>query len=211
MMKITRTELSEMIKKEVMKLFEEKKVEEKREYGSPFGKLTYMNAMKESYMWGMIEATKDKMLISEGIDWNNSVRVNEGVDLATEKEMLDKKGGIIVFSTDVNAVELSPNRVVNWLKQKFTTLRNRMQSTSKIDKYGKKYNLAGWTVGHYLDGRYTDKNGNFYGENSLSVEIIGVSTDEMISIAEDICREFNQESVILKDYTSHRILFIDPS
>lgn len=207
-MKITRKELSDMIAKEVSKLLGESKVE-KKEYGSPFGNLNYMNALRESHMWGSIEATKDRMLMSEGIEWNNSqTRINEGIrdDIAPEK-----KGGIIVFSTDVNSVELSPNKVVNWLKQKFATLRNRMQSTSKIDKYGRKYNLGGWTIGHYLDGRYTAKNGESFGEKSLSVEIVGVGTDEMISIAEDLCREFNQECVLLKDYESHRILFIDPS
>lgn len=154
-MKITRKELSDMIAKEVSKLLGESKIE-KKEYGSPFGNLNYMNALRESHMWGSIEATKDRMLMSEGIEWNNSqTRINEGIrdDIAPEK-----KGGIIVFSTDVNSVELSPNKVVNWLKQKFATLRNRMQSTSKIDKYGRKYNLGGWTIGHYLDGRYTAKN-----------------------------------------------------
>lgn len=203
-MKITRKQLSEMVQKELINLLREKK-----EYGSPFGKLNYMNALKESYMWGSIEATKDKMMMSEGIDWKNSKsQLKEGVQWEIEP---DKKGGIIVFSTDVNSVEMSPNKIVNWLKQKFATLKNRMQSTSKIDKYGEKHNLGGWTIGHYFDGRYTDKKGNFFGENSLSVEIVGEGTDEMISIAEDICREFNQESVLLKDYTSHRILFIDPS
>ena len=64
--------------------------------------------------------------------------------------------------------------------------------------------------GHYLSDKYTVKNGKVYDNNALSVEIIGGDTDMMIRIAEDLCRDFKQDCVLLKDYSSHRILLIDP-
>lgn len=132
--------------------------------------------------------------------------ISEGIQFEPES---NEKGGIIVFSTDVNAVALSPNRIANWIKQKIATFKNRHNSTKKVDRIANRNNLVGWTIGHYLDGRYRAKNGQNYGENSLSLMIVGVDTDGMIKIAEEICKEFQQESVLLKDFSTGRILFVD--
>ena len=124
----------------------------------------------------------------------------------------DEKGGVIVFSTDVNAEKKSENRIINFLKQKLATIVNRLNATKKVDRIAAKNELVGWTIGHYFDGRYTSpKNGKQYGENSLSVEIIGVPFEKLYSIAMEICESFSQESVLLKDYSSGRVLFVDRS
>jgi hypothetical protein len=135
--------------------------------------------------------------------------INEGIQFEPSE---DKKGGIIVFSTDVNAEKQSENRFINFLKQKMKTISNRLNATKKIDKIAAKNELVGWTIGHYLDGRYTSpKNGKQYGENSLSLEIIGVDFEKLYTIAMEICDSFSQESVLLKDFSSGRVLFVDKS
>ena len=121
----------------------------------------------------------------------------------------NEKGGIIVFSTEVNAKTLSSNAIVNWLKQKFETIKNNLYKNKKIDAIGQKHNLVGWTVGKYLSGRYTAKNGKAFGEDSLSLEIIGINFDTLISVAEDLCKEFGQEAVLVKDYSSNRVFFVE--
>lgn len=135
----------------------------------------------------------------------NSI-IYEGIDFELDKSQF---GGIIVFSTDVNAIKLSTNKLANFIKQKLSTISNRLNATKKIYKVANKHNLVGWTIGHYFNGRYTAKNGKNFGENSLSIEVVGVDNDTMISIAEDICRDFQQESVLLKLFNG-RILFVDP-
>lgn len=120
----------------------------------------------------------------------------------------NEKGGIIVFSTEVNAKTLSSNAIINWAKQKFETIKNNFYKNKKIDEIGKKHNLVGWTVGKYLSGRYTAENGKSFGEDSLSLEIIGVDFDTLISVAEDLCKEFKQEAVLVKDYSSGRVFFV---
>lgn len=138
-----------------------------------------------------------------------SSMINEGIQFEPSE---DKKGGIIVFSTDVNAEKQSENRFINFLKQKMKTISNRLNATKKIDKIAAKNELVGWTIGHYLDGRYTSpKNGKQYGENSLSLEIIGVDFEKLYTIAMEICDSFSQESVLLKDFSSGRVLFVDKS
>ncbi len=122
----------------------------------------------------------------------------------------NKKGGIIVFSTDVNAIRLYPNKIANWIKQTLVTVSNRTTATNKIDKIAKKHESEGWTIGHYLDGSYTAKNGKQFGENSLSVEIVGIDFGTLLHITEDLCHSFEQESLLLKDCSSGRVLFVKP-
>lgn len=150
-------------------------------------------------LYEAIKATKDNIIaydlpIKEAIDW----------------EVGDKeKGGIIVLSTDVNAVEVSDNKFINAIKKIARTFKNRISYNKKIDAVANKHNLIGWTVGKFLSGRYRAKNGVNFGENSLSVEIIGVSTDDLIDIAEDLCEEFSQETVLVKDYSTGKIFFVN--
>lgn len=176
----------------------------------------FINELKKSNYECKYECLNEAKSWSDGMKKNNFPKINfsiektilsEGIDFEPEE---NEKGGIIVFSTDVNAVELSPNKIKNWVKQKIATYTNRFQSTKMIDKIADKHQLIGWTIGHYLDGRYKAKNGKMFGENSLSVEIIGINFEKLISIAEDICRDFKQESVLLQDFSSGRVLFVNP-
>lgn len=148
----------------------------------------------------------------------NNIRVDKSKIIASSneiEEVLDfefgnnSKGGMIIFSTDINALELSDKKVINWIKQKITTIKNRINSTKTIDAIAQKNNLIGWTIGHFLNGRYTSKKGTPYGENSLSVEVVGISTEVLINIATDICREFIQEDVLVKDYNTGKVYFVN--
>lgn len=132
--------------------------------------------------------------------------VQEGIEYEFEP---NQKGGIITFSTDVNAENLSDNKLVNWVKQKVATFNNKLARNRKVDKISQKHNLAAWTVGKFLSGRYTAKNGKVFDEKSLSVEIIGIDSDELIQIAEELCVEFIQESVLVKDYSTNRIFLVN--
>lgn len=136
----------------------------------------------------------------------SSSALNEAVDWEVPN---DEKGGIIVFSEEVNAIELSDNKLINWLKQKTKTAENKLFYKKKIDTIANKYSLVGWTVGKFLDGRYTAKNGKQFGEQSLSVEIVGVTVDTLIDIATDLAREFIQETVLVKDYSGGKIMFVN--
>lgn len=143
-----------------------------------------------------VKISEDKIMLSEGIQFEPNA---------------SEKGGVIIFSTDVNAVELSPNKIKNWIKQKLATYTNRVKATSKLDKIANKNQLVGWTIGHYFDGRYRAKSGANFGENSLSLEVVGIDFDGLVKIAEEICEAFQQESVLLHDFSSGRIMFIDQS
>ena len=106
------------------------------------------------------------------------------VDSAIDWEVAeDMKGGIIVFPEEVDAVKLSENKLINRIKAKFS-------------------------IGNFLKGRYTGKNGKVYSKDSLSIEIVGVTDDTLIEIAEELCRTFKQENFLVKIYSEkNRILY----
>lgn len=92
-------------------------------------------------------------------------------------------GGVLVFSTEVN--------------------------TEKLSEQVAGYELASWTTGHYLHGRYTSTvNGTRYDENSLSLELMGVDHEQLVKISMELCASLEQESVLLKDYSSGRVLLM---
>ena len=96
----------------------------------------------------------------------------------------DMKGGIIIFPQGVDAV------------------------LSEIKRIAQKHEPAGWTIGRFFKGRYTAKNGKVYSEDSLSVEIIGLSDDALIETVEEYCSAFNQDSVLIKAYSERNQIFL---
>lgn len=162
----------------------------------------FADVMRKGFQGIGICYNPDRMIAcSEGL-------VREGIDWQPGKK---ERGGIIVFSVEVNAVRQHPNKFINRLKQIAMTIANKFNATRKIDRIANDNNLVGWTIGHYLDGRYKAKNGKIYGEDSLSLEMVGINFDKLVKIAEELCRVFSQESVLVKDYSSGRVLFVKPN
>ena len=67
---------------------------------------------------------------------------------------------------------------------------------------------AHWITGAFLKGRYTDRNGTVYSEDSLSIEIIGVSDYVLTEIGEELCRAYNLKSVLVKYYSERNLICI---
>jgi len=119
------------------------------------------------------------------------------------------KGGIIVFSINVNAIKLSKNNLISIIKNKIETLKNRFLKDKKIDRVISKYEeIYGITVGNFVNGRYKAENGSLYDEKSLSIEIIGIRTDVLNKVAEDLAKEFKQETVLVKNYQTNGIYLV---
>ena len=121
----------------------------------------------------------------------------------------DQKGGIIVFSVNVNALKISNNKLVNWVRNKIETLKNTILKDKKISKVLSRHEeVYGITIGGFVKGRYRADNGLLYDERSLSVEIIGITTDVLNKVAEDMAKEFRQETVLVKNYEEDKIYLV---
>lgn len=135
--------------------------------------------------------------------------LRKSLDGKPAKSEEDGYGGAIVFSTDVNSIELSKWGFKNWLVQKWKTFTNRLQSMKRLDKLRKKNDIYAWTVGKGFRGVYTGKNGKTFDENSIVLDIIGQKFSKVVKVAKEICQEFDQECVMVKDYETNQIYFID--
>jgi len=131
--------------------------------------------------------------------------LKEGIEFEFEN-----KGGVIVFSIEVNAQEISKNKIVNWVKQKIETIKNRLAKDNKINRVLSRYeDIYGVTIGNFVKGRYKAKDGSLYDEKSLSVEIIGIETAVLNKVAEDLAAEFQQETVLVKNYETNKIYLVN--
>lgn len=122
---------------------------------------------------------------------------------------LDEPGGVIVFSTDLNSTLSSSKTVIDKVKfffeSKWKTFLNRLNVSSRLKKILlDKYELPGYTVGRNFVGSYTGKNGLTFNEKSFTIDVAGVSSDALKLIATEICREFKQETVMVRDFNPDR-------
>ena len=124
-----------------------------------------------------------------------------------------EKGGIIVFSTDVNSTlgELYP-KASDFKKKLYgiwLSVKNKMNVTKMVTS-AMPHN-SGFTLGHNFKGRYIDPSGKMFDESSWSLEILFMSFEGVVAIAAQICRIFNQQEVLVKDNATSRIVKVGPS
>lgn len=117
------------------------------------------------------------------------------IDGASDREVPDDmKGGIIVFAQEENELQLSTDKFISWIKDK-TALND---------------GVVCWTIGRFLRGRYFGNIGKVYSEESLSVEITGISDDALAETTEELCKTFNQVDVLIKMYSGrNRIIIVN--
>ncbi len=126
----------------------------------------------------------------------------------------ENKGGMVVFSTDINVVIDERgffNIVKDFFKRKFNTLINRFKKHEKLYNVLKTFKeVEAYSVGNLFKGKHLDREtGKTYDERSMTVEIIGIPYEILIAIAEAIAGEFDQKEVLVKSYENGRILLVD--
>lgn len=115
------------------------------------------------------------------------------------------RGGIIVFSTEVNALEFSKSRIKNKIMKVLATFGQRLRRKSIIRKVIDRMNrtqeeqIGAYSIGNLFSGRYIDDNGQHYDESSLALEINGLSSKSLLRLGEELARAFHQQTVLIKD------------
>lgn len=164
------------------------------------------NYIHKGYFYGESDKNRNSFIINEKIH-------------GEQYGLKNYRGGMIVFSTDVNSVELSKNRIINRIKQFLVTLKNRYSRTSMIDRIIRKFNgdetklvdekIYSYTVGNFFNGRYLSDDGHTFDEKSTSVEVNGLTTSGLLMLAEFISKSFKQETVLVKDFNKNKIYLAD--
>lgn len=163
-------------------------------------------------------------LLNECIKNMNNFILTEGV-CADQGSLSKYKGGIIVFSTDVNAVQTSENKLVNKIRQIVNTYKNRLlrgkiigdtlkgkiigDTLKSFNVTSRNEQVTNYTMGSSFKGSYLGQNGKIYNENSVSIEINGLSSESFLALAEILCKAINQECVLVKDLNKNKIYLAD--
>lgn len=97
-------------------------------------------------------------------------------------------GGIIVFPANANEPDIE--RITNWI--------------------GNQFGMTGrWAAGHYLDGIFHATAGSEYSIDSLSIMIGDAASGNMMEISEELCKDFGLKSVLLKDFSTGWIMYVN--
>ncbi len=185
------------------------------EHSTPFREVKYFHPKRKTMPNGCnyqrggflneCRINKDSFVLDEGVH-------------SEQYGLRKNRGGVIVFSTDVNAVKLSDNRLINKVKQIIVTFNNRLNRGKKIHNMINKLNgsienledrIGAYSVGNFFRGKYVGDNGEMYNEKSLAVEINGISSRHLLDFAELLAQEFMQETVLVKDLNMNKIYTAD--
>lgn len=125
----------------------------------------------------------------------------------------EQKGGLIIFSTDVNAV-VDSNQLIAKIRSLMATIKNRMsvrkKVTSAIQSSVGSGNSFGFTMGQNFKGRFYDaETKKTFDEKSYTLEVVGITPYVLGLIARNICKVFNQKMVLVKDYETGKIYMED--
>lgn len=117
-----------------------------------------------------------------------------------------KFGGVINFSYVVNALKISSDPKENEELQKKVTDYNQEHAKQMLLPLCKRFN-TGMSI-HPNAGLYIGEDDQFYDEGSFEVRIIGVKSNQLKRIAEEICSMFIQESVLVRDEIQKSMYFL---
>jgi hypothetical protein len=139
--------------------------------------------------------------------------LKEGTFVDEASFELPDNGGAIVLSTDINA---TIGDKTGWAKRKAKMIalakswNQRIRRNSKIKDVADKFSeVQGISFGNMFKGRYRAESGEIFDENSMVVEFVGVKPETLFALADELRKEFDQEAVMVKDYSNNKIFFVD--
>lgn len=148
----------------------------------------------------------------------NSFMLDEGAQ-GEQYGLAKYRGGMIVFAVNVNAVQLSPNKLVNGIKQFVETLKNHFNKGKIVHNTIMNFNndekknngvyIGAYSLGNFFKGKYVGDNGEMFNDRSICLEINGLSSKSLLKLAEMIADRFRQETVLVKDLNNNKIYLAD--
>jgi len=161
-----------------------------------------------------VDKAVDKLVKAEGVEIlaSGTISLAEcGIEEIQARplnpEHPDWKGGVITFSTDVNAT--AQPGVIGKLKSWLSTVWNRLNLTGRLRSImasiGKDF---GYTVRPMGRGNYVSPDGTVFNERSLSIEILGVPNEFLQAVGAAITKAFNQQEVLVRYYDTNTADFV---
>lgn len=134
--------------------------------------------------------------------------------IAYSFEEFEHKGGMIVCSVDINSTQ--QNGIKGTIKKFLGIALNRFRRNKQVDDAVKKIIQRrgidiGCSIGKLFNGRYYDnKQKKTFNEKSFSIDIRGVPIEVVKEVGEELCKSFNQQSVLIVDHESNKVGLLYP-
>ena len=141
---------------------------------------------------------------------SNSFELNEKIH-DKQYGLRDYRGGVIVFTTDVNADKLRDDEI----KQFLETFTQRLKKDEKPHTVRHKSNsedfIGTHSLGHFFKGKYVGENGEIFNNESLALKIKGLSSKELLRLGEKLANDLVHHAVIIKDLNTNKIYIAESS
>lgn len=116
----------------------------------------------------------------------------------------DNPGGMIVFSTilmnTLGNAESFMDKVKYFFDVIWKPFINNLKVSNELKDLINKYEVLIYSAGRNFKGSYTNKNGITFNKTSFTINISAVDSNTMKLMATEICREFQQETLMVRDF-----------
>jgi hypothetical protein len=125
-------------------------------------------------------------------------------------EGFDDKGLIVVFPADFHGIKMTKIELIDLFKEKILTIRNIVTDTKTSNKeIEQNSEVYGISIGSFVKGSYTSKDGQLFDVSSIGVEVTGLIPDVSNRCVEEISTELKQEIVLIKKSQDNRIYLLN--
>ena len=152
--------------------------------------------------------------LKECMDNKNSFILGKAVH-GEQYDSANYRGGIIIFSTNINVIQMSRDDIANEIEQLIETFNQYLKKSRITSRKTTNFNnkndelIVAYSVENCFKGKYVSNNGGMFNEKSISIEINGLSSKSLFKLAEVICNVFRQETVLVKDLNNHKIFLFE--
>lgn len=120
------------------------------------------------------------------------------------------KSGVIILPVPRNSIEMNKDQLSKYLIKNLNTIENYLFKEKNIETILQKDDVfVGYSIGNIFNGRYHSRNGQLYSNDSIAIELINLDFDEIVSVADNLKKEMNLESILVKDNSSFKMIYID--
>lgn len=120
-----------------------------------------------------------------------------------------KSGGVIIFPVDQKIEGMGKEEYETYLKSKIKETQNYLFKQKNIETILDFSDDISCSMGNLFNGGYHTVNSKSYTERSFCIEFKNMNFDDVLKIAENLCTLPKNDVVLVTDYSSYKMVFVD--
>lgn len=149
---------------------------------------------------------KDENFYMEMFLYKNGNILSETKDL----RLLDKKGGVIIFPAPNNSENMDKSQFSKYLLKNLDIINDYLFKQKNIESILQKDKIqVGCSIGNFFNGRYYSSNGQLYSNASITIELVDLDFNDVVTIAENLCKQMKLDSLLVKDNSQFKMVYIE--